>query len=133
VVASEWPYLRVEVIAAERDSGTRVTLSLAFVNGSRSAEQVTFGSNFAQAPADVDTIADIYLVDPIAQRKYYILRDREARALCSSAISAVAAGERRVLTASFPAPPPSTTTIGIRIPHVAPIDQVPITDAPRRR
>ena len=133
VATSEWPYLSVEVLEARRVSATRLTLTLAFVNGSRAAEQVIFGSNFAEAPAERDTIADVYLVDPAAQRKYYILRDRDARALCSSAIPAVAAGERRVLTASFPAPPPSTTTIGIRIPHVAPIDQVPIAEVVARR
>ena len=126
VATSEWPYLSVEVLEARRVSATRLTLTLAFINGSRAAEQVTFGSNFAEAPADLDTIAGIYLVDPGAARRYYVLRDRENRALCSSEIPAVVPGERRVLTVSFPAPPPSTTMVGIRIPHVAPIDQVPI-------
>jgi hypothetical protein len=128
-VTSEWSYLRVEILEVTRATATRLDVRLAFVNTSASGEQVVFGSNFAAAPADRDTIADIAVIDAAARKKYYILRDREDRPLCSGAIPSIAAGARRVLTASFPAPAATTTTIGLRIPHVPPIDGIPVSEA----
>jgi hypothetical protein len=124
---TDWPHLTVEVLEARRASRGTLELRLAFVNTSANGEEVPFGHHFASEPGDENTIADVFLVDPLAQRKYFVLRDPDDRAQCSSGLDNLRPGERRELWALFPAPPPEVDSIVIHIPHVPPVGRVPIS------
>jgi hypothetical protein len=95
-----------------------------FANTSAAGDIVTFGSGFAAA--DMDTIADAYLLDAANQRKYFVMRDGSNRAECSSGVGPLRPGERRALWATFAAPPRGVARITIRLPHVEPLE-VPLT------
>jgi hypothetical protein len=123
---SEWPYLSVRVTEVTRIGDYALKVVLLFVNTSAAGDSVDFGSRFAAAAADVDTIADAYLLDAANQRKYFVMRDDSNRAECSSLIGPLRPGERRALWATFAAPPRGVTRITICLPHVEPLE-VPLT------
>jgi hypothetical protein len=120
---AEWPGLTIEVVEVKRIGGM-LAVQLRFTNAS--PQPFEFGTRFAADPADRDTLADVALVEPMGLRKYFVLRDRENRPACSTAVPALQPGERRLLFARFPAPREGTSRITIQIPHVADMRDVPI-------
>jgi hypothetical protein len=125
---SEWPHLSVRVTEVTRIGDHALKVRFLFVNTSAANDIVRFGSLFAAAASDADTIADAYLLDVANQRKYFVMRDDSDRAECSSGIGALRPRERRALWATFAAPPRGVTRITLRMPHVEPLE-VPL--APR--
>jgi hypothetical protein len=122
------PGTRVEVTELKRGSGGVVSLKFQMINDS--AKTISFGFDFGAADvgnADFKTIGGITLVDPVAKKKYFVVRDTEKKCVCSSGLEEVPKGSRLNLWAKFPAPPEDVNKIGILIPHFAPMDDVPIS------
>jgi len=120
---AEWPELTIEVIEVSQVDGA---LLVRFRFANESGKPFEFGDRFAAEPGDRDTIADVALVEPSGQRKYFVLRDRANRPECSTGLLPLAPGERRLLFARFPAPRAGTSRITIQIPHVPEIGDVPV-------
>ncbi len=121
---TEWPQLTIEVLEASR---TGSTLLVRFRVANQAPQSFEFGDRFAADPADRDTLADVALLDPSGQRKYFVLRDGVNRPACSTGLAPLKPGETRELFARFPAPAANASRITIQIPHVPDIRDVPIT------
>jgi hypothetical protein len=127
---SEIGGLTVQILEAVRTSEAVLEVRFALVNLPSSQAPLAIESQFASEPADVGTVADMYLVDTSGARKYFVIRDAQQRPACSANIAPIRPGETRRLWARFLAPPPEVARIGIRIPHVPDALEVPITPEP---
>ena len=78
-------------------------------------------------------MADLYLVETDAAKKYFVVRDVDHQPVSSRDLAPLAPGESRVLWARLAAPPPGTGTIGVRIPHAPLFADVPIAPAETAR
>ena len=115
---------RAEIHELKRSSGGTVTLKFSIVNDSD--EEFDFGYYMGNATKDIASIADTYLVDPLAKKKYLVVRDSNDACLCSRNLSAI--GRTRVnLWAKFPAPPEGVERLTVVLPHFMPMDDVPLT------
>ncbi len=121
---AEWPGLVVQVLDVSQTDGSLV-VQFRFANSG--TQPFPFGDRFAADAADRDTLADVTLTDVSGRRKYFILRDRANRPLCSANLTPLDPGESRVLFARFPAPLPGTSRITIQVPHVRDLGEVPIS------
>ena len=92
---------------------------------------IGFGKEFASPDdwrLDYNSVGGVTLVDPVAKKKYFVVRDAEKKCVCSSELEhEIEKGSRKSLWAKFPAPPEDVNKIGIVIPHFAPMDDVPIS------
>jgi hypothetical protein len=118
------PGTRVDVTELKRGSGGMLSLKFAMINDSDTG--IGFGYDFGSG-GDFASIADVTLIDPVAKKKYFVVRDTENKCVCSSGLNEVPKGSRLNLWAKFPAPPEDVAKIGILIPHFAPMDDVPIS------
>ncbi len=121
---AEWAELTIQVVEVTRRDGSLV-VRLRFAN--HGTQPFEFGDRFAADPADRDTIADVALLEPSGQRKYFVLRDRENRPQCSRDLTPLQPGEERLVFVRFPAPLAGTSRITIQVPHVPDLPQVPVT------
>ncbi|MCX5357240.1 hypothetical protein OG864_00360 [Streptomyces sp. NBC_00124] len=62
------------------------------------------------------SLAGATVVDFSARKRYYVLRDTEDRPLTTTGLSSLEPGESARVFMQFPAPPPSTTTVGFHLP-----------------
>ncbi|MEU6071087.1 MULTISPECIES: hypothetical protein [Streptomyces] len=62
------------------------------------------------------SLAGATLVDFTGGKRYYVLRDTDARPLTTTGLSQLAAGESVAVFMQFPAPPTSTTTVDFELP-----------------
>jgi hypothetical protein len=99
-------------------------------NTAKDGAPFDLAGHFAAGPGDGGTVADVHLVDPASRKKYFVIRDARGRPACSEAIRPIAPGETRSLWARFLAPPPRVSRIGVQIPLVAAVLDVPISPAP---
>ncbi len=66
-----------------------------------------------------ESVAGATLVDKVGKKRYYVLRDTEARCLCTTGVSSVDAGQVIPFFAQFPAPPASTGEVEFTLPTFA--------------
>lgn len=66
-----------------------------------------------------ESVAGATLVDKVGKKRYYVLRDTEARCLCTTGISSVGPGQVIPFFAQFPAPPTSTSEVEFSLPTFA--------------
>ena len=123
---AEWPELTIQVVEVSRDQ-SGLTVRFRFVNAS--AQPFPLGDRVAADSADHDSLAGVALVDPSGRRKYFVLRDRDNRPVCSRDLPPLEPGERRLLFARFPAPLAGTSRITIQIPHAPDLPEVPVAGA----
>jgi hypothetical protein len=124
--AAESPQdLAVEVRQLRADGPDIVVLQLSVTNLS-SAPRV-LANRFAAAQADRGTVADLSLVDRRAGTRYFVLRDRQRRPVCSRELSPLAPGERRTLWAKFPAPPAGARELDVIVPGAPPLRGIPLS------
>ena len=125
------PGTRVEVTELKRGSGGIVSLKFQMINDANKTIDYSFNMEFADADqlnyVDRGTVGGITLVDPVAKKKYFVVRDTENKCVCSSGLEEIKKGSRLNLWAKFPAPPEDVNKIGIVIPHFTPMDDVPIS------
>ncbi|MGW2827426.1 hypothetical protein ACWC24_41625 [Streptomyces sp. NPDC001443] len=62
------------------------------------------------------SLAGATLVDFTAGKRYYVLRDTDARPLTTTGLSQLDPGETVPVFLQFPAPPPSTTQVDFELP-----------------
>jgi len=125
--SAEASNLTVHVLELVHVGPNVLKLRFSFSNTSNSGEYIEFGNAFAQEDADVGTVAGVYLIDALRQKKYFILRASDGKALCSSGITRIGPGESLELWANFPAPPQDSSLVTVHVPMVPPIGEVPIT------
>lgn len=105
----------------KRDSGGFVTVSGEIKNTGDVVRSMNGmeGSESAIVARNPNSVAGAMLVDKIGKKRYYVLRDTENRCLCTTAISAVQAGESTPVFMQFPAPPSTTTEVDFTLPSFA--------------
>ena len=120
---------RVEVQELKRSSGGTVTLKFAMINDSTNNElslRYRFGEN--NSDADFGSVAGTTLVDPVSRKKYLVVRDTEGHCMCSAGVPNMRPKSRVNFWAKFPAPPADVKKVSVIIPHVIPMDDVPISE-----
>ena len=109
----------VEVLDVRRGAGETLVVHLALHNDGNAP--LTPGLEFAATPpartaADANRISGLHLVDPNGQKRLDVLRDAAGVPQCSVLVPPLAPGERREVSATFPAPPPTSNTINVFFP-----------------
>lgn len=119
--------LKVQVIAVTRDSPATLALELAVLNTSTEGA-IDLSQRFASDAPDRGTLADVYLAETGTSqgRKLFVLRDADNRPDTSRDLTALEAGQRRVMRARFPAPPDEVREIEVHVPLV-PAMKVPVS------
>jgi len=121
----ESPGTRVEVQELKRSSGGTVTLKFTVINDSNAE----ISSNYLFiGPGEANTVGGVTLVDPVSKKKYLVIRDTEGHCMCSVDIANFKAKTSTNLWAKFPAPPADVKKVSVIIPHVIPMDDVPISE-----
>ncbi len=117
----------VEVLDARRASGN--TLVVRFTLRNDGSGPLNVGYDFAArtVPAEARKVSGLYLIDPNGRVRIDVLRDAGGAALCSAVDPDLAPGERRVVSAQFPAPAVTSNAVEVHFPRTAePIVGVPI-------
>lgn len=66
-----------------------------------------------------NSVAGATLVDKQGKKRYYVLRDTDARCLCTTEIVPLAPGKSTSVFMQFPAPPQTTTEVDFTLPTFA--------------
>lgn len=125
--AADIPDLAVQVLDVRRTGPEVVTVTLQLVNTRGVGQPIGLGAAFASDPRDAGTLADMFLWDETAQRRYYVLRDSAGRPRSSSGMADLAPGARLRAWAAFPAPPPGVSRLAVCLPHLPPMRGVPLS------
>lgn len=112
----------IELYSLRRDRDL-VTLRFTLVNNG--TESVSVANRFGGAGSR--SFTGVYLIDPVAKKKYLTVLDAEGNCVCSSNLTNVEPGERLEAFATFAAPPPSVEKVTVVIPSFQPADNVTIT------
>jgi len=119
------PGARVEIQELKRTSGDTLSLKFAMVNDSD--KELSFGYNFTEPNKGYGDIGGVHLLDAVAKKKYFVVRDAEGACVCSRDVPRILPKSRSNLWAKFPAPPEDVQKITVVIPHFTPMDDVPIS------
>lgn len=119
----------VEVVLVEvkRTSGDSVTIKWLYRNKTQQDKTLSTATSSWVDPYRLSYEA--YLIDPVNKKKYLVLKDAEGKPIAARHASniSVPAGQLLNTWAKFPAPPADVTKISIYIPHVAPFEDIPIS------
>ena len=121
----DMPGIRVEVQELKRTSGDTVSLKFAMINDSD--KDLGFGYQFVEPNKGFGDVGGVNLIDPVAKKKYFVVRDTEGACVCSRDVPNIKPKSRANLWAKFPAPPEDVQKISVVIPHFTPLDDVPIS------
>ncbi|MFC7217242.1 hypothetical protein ACFQLX_03505 [Streptomyces polyrhachis] len=110
--------LDVIVNSATRDEGGFITVMGQMKNTTGRSERpaVALHGDETEIIKHGVTLGGATLVDSAGKKRYYILRDTEGRPLATKFSSSIKAGESIPVYMQFPAPPDSTTKVGLQIP-----------------
>lgn len=122
--------LRVAILEVVRVGDSSVEVRFGVTNTAKDGMPFDLAGHFAAGPGDGGTVADVHLVDAESRKKYFVIRDGRGRPACSEAVRPIAPGDTRTLFARFLAPPPRVSRIGVQIPLVPVVLEVPISPAP---
>ena len=81
---------------------------------------------FSADGPDRGTLAEVYLADLSHEHKFFVLRDSANAPIGSRDLTPLAAGERRVLWARYPAPGDRDVEVVVHVPHAEPLPNVPV-------
>ncbi|MFE7779338.1 hypothetical protein ACFU5O_36860 [Streptomyces sp. NPDC057445] len=118
-VEGESNELTLRVTGARRGQGGKwITVRGTITNNSSSHFYGTsqWQGDYRDMPKSRQSVAGATLVDEASMKRYYVLRDTTGLCLCTTDIPRVDAGKAVTFTASFPAPPPSSTELGFQLP-----------------
>lgn len=121
----ERPGSRVEIQEFKRVSGGTVMLRFTMINDADQTFPVGYALG-AGSTSDIATVGGVHLIDPVAKKKYLVVRDSENKCDCSRGVRDIAAKSRANLWARFPAPPENVEKIAVVVPTFSPMDDVPI-------
>ena len=116
----------VEIINARRTVSNSLLVRLTLTNLGTAPMRPEHDFSGNDNPADANTIASLYAVDPNGQAKYTVLRTADGRPLCSRITPELRPGERRTLYAQLSSPPDTSSSVKIIFPKADPILHVPI-------
>ena len=120
-------HLAIAVVSLDRVAADTVELRLAVTNTSQAgAPGLDIAQRFSADGPDRGTLAEVYLADLAHERKFFVLRDGKNEPLGSRDLSPLAAGERRVLWARYPAPRDEDAEVVVHVPHAEPMPNVPV-------
>ena len=119
------PRIRVLLTSVERDAAEAVTVGFLLVNPDP-LSPVRIGTRFAARPADGESLSGVHLVDEAGMKKYFVLRDDQGRADCTSGLGEIPPAGRVDASIRFPAPSAGVGRITVQVPHLAPFRSVPI-------
>lgn len=110
--------LVLSITSAQRDPAGYLTVRGQMRNdGSETtAIPAALRGNEREVLRNGSSLAGATLVDYAQGKRYYVLRDTEGRPLTTTGISSLKAKERVTVFMQFPAPPASTTTVGLQLP-----------------
>lgn len=123
---AEWPGHVAQLLGLTRTGEGILELRFAIANRGPDGTVTDLGAALGTGPGDEGTVADVYLVDPVKQKKYFVLRDAEGRALCSRDVEPLASGGRAEFWARFPAPADDTSSVDVYVPRAPAFVGVPV-------
>ena len=98
-------HLTIGVVSLDRVAPDTLELRLAITNTSQAGTPaLDIAQRFSADGPDRGTLAEVFLADLSHERKFFVLRDGANAPLGSRDLSPLAAGERRILWARYPAP-----------------------------
>lgn len=118
--------VRMTVSELKRTSGDTVTLKFVIVNGSADPFNLGYALSDRSLSSDYASIGGVHLIDPVAKKKYFVVRDSDNRCVCSRELSKIEPGKQMNLWAKFPAPV-DAQRVSVVVPHFMPMDDVPIS------
>ena len=120
-------HLSIAIVSLDRVAADTVELRLAVTNTSPAgAPALDISQRFSADGPDRGTLAEVYLADLTHERKLFVLRDAQNAPLGSRDATPLAAGERRVLWARYPAPRDRDMEVVGHVPHADPMPNVPV-------
>ncbi|WP_411105677.1 hypothetical protein [Streptomyces sp. cmx-4-9] len=111
--------MTLEINSLQRDAGGFLTINGQIKNSGTESFAGTSAWRGNELKGSGESVAGASLVDKAGKKRYYVLRDTEARCLCTTGISSVAPGQVVPFFAQFPAPPSSTTEVEFSLPTFA--------------
>ncbi|MFE2976127.1 hypothetical protein [Streptomyces sp. NPDC059258] len=113
--------LTLVVTQVKRDAGGFVTVQASIKNGGDGIRNSASwgGQESLVVEKNPNSVAGATLVDKVGKKRYYVLRDTDARCLCTTAIAPLAPGETASVFMQFPAPPQGTTEVDFNLPTFA--------------
>ncbi|WP_030903335.1 hypothetical protein [Streptomyces sp. NRRL F-5126] len=110
--------LELVIQSAVRDQGGFLTLSGVIKNTSSSTQlaPIQWAGDETQVKEKGLSLAGMTLVDPKGKKRYYVLRDTDGYPLTTMGDFNFSAGQTQPFFAQFPAPPASTTQVGVDLP-----------------
>lgn len=125
--AGEEGHLTIGVVSLDRVAADTLELRLAVTNTNQpGSPALDIAQRFSADGPDRGTLAEVYLADLSHEHKFFVLRDRANAPLGSRDLTPLAAGERRVLWARYPAPGVADVEVVVHVPHAEPLPNVPV-------
>lgn len=120
-------HLAIAVVSLDRVGPDMVELRLAVSNTSPAGSPaLDVSQRFSADGPDRGTLAEVYLADLSHQHKFFILRDGQNAPIGSRDATPLAAGERRVFWARYPAPDEDEVEVVVHVPHADPMPNVAV-------
>jgi hypothetical protein len=120
-------HLTIGVVSLDRVAPDTVELRLAVTNTNQpGSPALDIAQRFSADGPDRGTLAEVYLADLSHERKFFVLRDSANAPIGSRDNAPLAAGERRVLWARYPAPGNRDLEVVVHVPHAEPLPNVPV-------
>ncbi|MER5711108.1 hypothetical protein [Streptomyces sp. NPDC002122] len=110
------------VSSVERDAGGFLTVKGVLKNSSergRAIPPLTRGDE-TEVLKHGSSFGGATLLDSVAKKRYYVLRDTEGRPLTTTGLSMLGSGKTAAVFMQFPAPPASTTEVSFQLPTFEP-------------
>ncbi|WP_327268426.1 hypothetical protein OG233_10770 [Streptomyces sp. NBC_01218] len=113
--------LLLVVHQVRRDAGGFLTVQAEIKNEGDQARNTSSwaGQESALVAKNPNSVAGATLVDKQGKKRYYVLRDTDARCLCTTEIVPLAPGKSTSVFMQFPAPPQTTTEVDFTLPTFA--------------
>ncbi|MFI0823422.1 hypothetical protein ACH4Q7_03075 [Streptomyces roseolus] len=122
VVAKGQDGFELAIGSAERDAGGFLTVKGTLKNTADKGRAVpdAVRGNETEVLKHGTSLGGATLVDGLAKKRYYVLRDTDGRPLATSGLSIMPAGKSVDVFMQFPAPPASTTEVSFQLPTFEP-------------
>ncbi|MCX5304033.1 MULTISPECIES: hypothetical protein [Streptomyces] len=111
--------MTLAINSVQRDPGGFLTVTGQIKNTGSQSFAGTSAWRGIELKGSGESVAGATLVDKAGKKRYYVLRDTEARCLCTTGISSVDPGQVVPFFAQFPAPPSATTEVEFSLPTFA--------------